>query len=159
MRAGAPPAGDFKTIDFVLGTPQFLSDQYASLGIHFTGGNDVAVPSPGYGDGWGVKPNGQLPPLVEIGFDEPQYAFSIKFPGTTGFTLFSGGTAIWSGAWGGWGPNFLGVISSTGFDEVHLTSPLGQVNVDDIYFSSSIPAPASVLVLTALSLGGRRRRA
>lgn len=151
-------AGDFKTVDFVLGTPQLLGEQYSALGIHFTGGNDIAKTAGSYQDGWGMVPNGLTPPLIEMEFDEPQFAFAIKFPGSTGFTLLSAGNVIWSGSWGGFGPNYLGVVSTIAFDEVHVISPIGAPSVDDLYFSSSIPAPASVVVLAAMFVGGTRRR-
>lgn len=151
-------AGDFKTVDFVLGTPQLLGEQYSALGIHFTGGNDIAKTAGSYQDGWGMVPNGLTPPLIEMEFDEPQFAFAIKFPGISGFTLLSSGVPIWSGNWAGSAPVYLGVTSTFAFDEVHVISSLGFPSVDDLYFSSSIPAPATAMVLFALFVGSRRRR-
>lgn len=155
--------GNATCIDFVFDTPQFLSTQYADLGILFTGGNDVATTgSPSsFEDGWGLKPFSGTPPLVEIAFTTPQHAFMIKFPGTVNFTLFSGGEAIHFQPGGAtFGFTYVGVISTIAFDAVNLTSGGGVVTVDDLWFASVIPAPGGALLLLGSLplLSGRKRR-
>ena len=153
--------GTYTTIDFVLGSAQILTDQYADKGILFPGGNDIALAgSPtSFEDGWGMKPNGLTPPLIEVAFTQPQTAFMIKYPGITGFTLLSGGVPIWSGSGGAaFGPKHIGVISTIPFDAVHITSTIGKPVVDDLFFASAVPGPASAPLLAAMFVGGRRRR-
>lgn len=154
-------AGVVDTIDFVLSPGEILSDQYSSLGVTFTGGDDFAKPGEAYLlDGWGAYTNSSQIPRIELEFDIPRYSFAAHYQGSQGFILFAGGEVIYDGNYvSAASPTFFGVISTIAFDEVWLVSGTGNVAFDNIYFSQApVPAPGAIALLTLGALSGWRRR-
>lgn len=154
-------AGPSDSIDFVLGSNQILSDQYSSLGVTFTGGDDFAKAAGAFGlDGWGVATNSLHPPRIELEFDVPRYAFAGHYTGVRGFILFADGIPIYENVYFDFGLVFFGVTTTVPFDEVWLIDPAGHPAFDNIYFSqASIPTPGAIALLALGALTGSRRRA
>ncbi len=130
-------AGPVTTIGFT-GFPEgtLVTDQYVKLGVVFLEGDDVVICC-SYDtfmvDGAGLDGDAS----IHIAFCEPQRWIAADFPGVLGYSLFVGGTPVFETdglAHGGLG-NFLGLLSTTPFDEVIISPPGGiKVNVDDLHF-------------------------
>ncbi|MBL9147682.1 MAG: hypothetical protein JNM94_03220 [Phycisphaerae bacterium] len=141
----------------------FITNQYESLGVLFTGftGNVVNVGWSGFPlDGHGIDGNQG----IELTFDKPTFAIGAHGPGTWSYLLYQGDTLLYTSMSG---PSifgsFAGVVSTVPFDRVQLLGfpkpggLLTDVYVDNIYFSS-IPAPAVLWVAGVAGLRSRGRR-
>jgi len=150
------------TLDFVFAEAQVLNTQYLYLGVLFPEGEEVAKPlASSQQDGWGClgKVGGDAD--IHLKFLEPQYAVGAWFPGKLFAKLYWQGELIYSSQSLDSAPltyAFGGIVSTQPFDEVVLWDSDGFVNVDDIKFSSTVPAPGAAVILLAGALRGRSRR-
>jgi hypothetical protein len=154
----------YTTLDFIgLPTNEILSTQFSSLGATFTGfgGWDVMlpyVPSVFLQDGFGFSGGA----IVEIAFEEPMHSFAAHGPGLFRFQLFSGNQILHqTEMFGAADPNSFGGITSTrSFDRIRILEVANDpVYFDNIYFSSTIPAPPIVTMLAVmLGCSGASRR-
>jgi opacity protein-like surface antigen len=153
--------GGDATIDFV-GQSGFITDQYASLGVHFLPGSTIGIAPIGGPDGWGITPTFGAGYQSTIDFDTLQYAFGVKPKGQFTAALYLQGSLVYQS-----GPlinasfQFRGLISTQPFDRVVFTSiPFGPGTIDNIYIGNPIPAPgvAAALAMVAGAVGHRRRR-
>jgi opacity protein-like surface antigen len=153
--------GGDATLDFV-GQSGFLSDEYASLGVHFLPGSTVAVSPIGGGDNWGVAPTFGAGYQSTIDFDTLQYSVGIRPVSQFTAALYLQGSLVYQS-----GPlvnaefQFRGLISTQAFDRVVFTAvPFDPGGIDNIYIGNPIPAPgvAGVLAMVAVAPGRRRRR-
>lgn len=154
-------AGPYTTIDFTGFAPgTIITDQYASLGVTFTEGNDrinesiIGFPN----DGFGL--NGVIDTFT-LEFSQPMYTIACEFPGTLQIRLYYQGVLFHTNpfTFGGGGSGFFGgMVSDQPFDRAVVLDPQGGVNVDDLHFGRGIPAPAALPLLGLALLAGRRRR-
>jgi len=150
------------TLDFVFAEAQVLNTQYLSLGVLFPEGEEVAVPLAGpTQDGWGSV--GQIggDADIHLQFLEPQHAIGAWFPGKLFAKLYWQGTLIYSSQSLDTFPltyAFGGIVSTEPFDEVVFWDSDGFIFVDDIKFSSTVPAPGAAVILLAGALRSRSRR-
>ncbi len=149
--------GGFLTADFTGFAPgEFITDQYADLGILFTDGNDSINFSPTAfpNDAWGLDGNGD----ISVSFDTPQAWIGVDYPGLLTIELYSEGRLFFtSNIYGGGVGNFLGLVSESFFDAVVLIDPLDDaVFIDDLHFG--VPAPGALWLLGLGALCARRRR-
>ena len=149
----------FKDID----PSEYVTDQYADLGVTFLNGDDyvdygpVTYPQ----DGWGLHGNA----TIHLVFDFDIYAIGVWHPGGLAIKLFNDGQLVFNyPLFPGAGYNlFGGMIGDVPFDEVVIYDFVDSyVYADDIYFAP-VPAPAAWLVVAAAMAGpsggrGRRRR-
>jgi len=155
--------GNVSTVDFT-GFDDFtpIDDQWAHLGVHFSGFVVTVGPSPiGFpNDSWGARGE----PDINVIFDEPMQWIAADVRGNMTIELYNNDVLIYTTGimGGGGGGNFGGLISDTPFDSVRIFDPLDSlVFIDDLHFGPPIPAPASLLPLslTAIaSLTTRRQR-
>ena len=148
-------------VDFA-GLPDdtLITDQWAHLGIHFSG----QVESSGVSffffpnDGWGCRGE----PDINVTFDAPIQWIAADFPGTAVFDLLFDGQLIHtSQSFGEPGVgHFGGLISDQLFDQVRIYRLDTDLTfLDDLHFGPPIPTPASLTALAlAMLLKGRRRR-
>jgi hypothetical protein len=149
----------FVTIDFTgFAHLEPLTDQYASLGILFTDGDDRIRHHNNFpNDGQGLFGN---PWSVTVEFEQPQSAIGIEHWASTRFELYYHGASIgisqqFIHSGNGW---FSGITSTMPFDKVRIYHPSGgDTNVDDLFFSS-IPTPGILPAFGILMLTQRRRR-
>jgi len=150
------------TIDFNLGSSQFVSNQYESLGVMFPDAEEWAYAFDGFQiDGWGCKGALDGDADIHLKFLQPQYAVGAWFPGKLFAKLYWQGELIYSSQSLDSAPltyDFGGIVSTQPFDEVVLWDSDGFVFVDDIKFSSTVPAPGAAVILLAGALRGRGRR-
>ncbi len=150
--------GPFTTIDFTgfpKGTP--ITDQYADLGVIFTGGTENIRLSENLfpNDGAGLFAFGD----IAVEFSTPQAWIAVDFPGTVVFELFSGNELIYTSShFGGGGiGHFAGLLSTELFDAANIFDPSdGDVVIDDLFFG--VPAPPTLGLLALAGLVGKRRR-
>ena len=149
------------TLDFVFAEPQVLSTQYLTLGVFFPEGEEVAQPiGSAFQDGWGCK--GQIggDADIHLAFLQPQYAIGAWFPGRLFAKLYWQGELVYSSQSLETFPlsyAFGGIVSTQPFDEAVLWDDDGFVFVDDIKFSSTVPAPSAMFLVLASGLLGRGR--
>ncbi len=149
--------GDFTTIDFT-GFPDgtFITDQYADLGILFTGGGENIFFNDGFlNDGVGLD-SGFFTDIV-MEFETPQLWIGVDFPGLIQFELFSAGELIYtSSVFSDFQSNFAGLLSMELFDVAVILDPTGgNSDIDDLYFG--VPAPPTLVLLALGSFLSRRR--
>lgn len=148
--------GEFTTIDFTgFEAGEFITEQYADIGVHFTDGNDTFFNTGSFiNDDWGVDGNGP----INVSFDRPQAYVGVDYPGFLRIELYSDGRLIGKSgdSPGGGVGNFKGLVSSQLFDAVRLIDPFGEAEIDDLHFG--IPSPAGLWVLAVAALGLPRRR-
>jgi MYXO-CTERM domain-containing protein len=155
--------GSVTTIDFT-GHEHFepLSDQYAHLGITFSGTVHFMESGLFINDGWGMR--GFMGAWIH--FDNPINWIAADFPGNLGYELYSGDELIYTSfefGVGGTG-NFGGLISSKPFDRVFIWEQPGTdgffiPHIDDLHFGAfAVPAPGALGVVGLALLVHRRRR-
>jgi hypothetical protein len=153
--------GGDATLDFI-GQSGLITDQYASLGVHFVPGSTIAISPIGGGDNWGVIPTFGDGYQSTIDFDTLQYAVGIKPKAQFSAALYLQGSLVYQS-----GPlvnaefQFRGLISTQPFDRVVFKSLNGGPGIiDNIYIGNPIPAPgvAAALAMVAGAAGRRRRR-
>jgi len=154
---------DFGTLP--LGT--YVTDQFASLGAHFTDGDDmrvnVFVPFLGRTlPGLLSSPHYMSPPPtgITMEFDTPQAALAIQIANAGLPTSFYDGDRLIASIvveaipY----PYFLGFVSDEPFDRVEFEpSSGGYYLLSNTYFSA-VPAPGGLALLAAATLLPRRRR-
>ncbi len=149
-----------------------ITEQYASLGVHFGGGpqgNEIMFSG---GDS-SFFPQDNLGLLgastVEMVFDTPMRAWGAYYPGLLRARLYTGTQLVhsWDPEVGGWVNNFIGFFGDISFDRVVLLQPFSEypgpdntrVAMDNMYFST-VPAPsAATCLMVFLAMHGRRRKA
>jgi hypothetical protein len=145
-----------------------ITDQYASLGVTFTDGDDAIFTSdPGLLpiDGRGLRGHwgqfGFYKPIT-VQFDAPRYAVAADFVGGSIIKLYMGNQLVGQSgdfvpAWTG---PFGGVTSTVAFDRVVLDNG-ATIGIDSLYFGAAVPGPGGALLLLAAggaSARSRRRR-
>ncbi len=152
--------GVFSTIDFT-GFPNdtFITDQYASLGVLFTDGDDNIVCCGGDSfpnDLAGLDGNAR----INLLFLTPQNWIAADYPGALRFELFYQDELIYTSSdFGFSGPgHFAGLVSSQPFDRAVLIDWFDeiQVGLDDLHFGA--PAPGTLALLALFGLCPHRRR-
>jgi hypothetical protein len=153
-------AGSFTTIDFTgfpHGTP--ITDQYADLGVMFTGGLEhIFFSSAFLNDGVGLVSNFAD---IQAEFATPQFWIAVDFPGILQFELYSGGQLIYTSSdFGVGGPgNFAGLVATEPFDRANILDPTGgTIGIDDLHFGPPIPGPPAFALLGIAGLHLRRQR-
>ncbi len=151
--------GGDATLDFI-GQAGFLSDQYASLGVHFLPGSTAAV-STSHGDNFAISPTFSFGYQSTIDFDTLQYGVGLKPIGLFSAALYLQGSLVYqSPPLTDASNKFRGFLSSEPFDRVVFTSiPFGPGLIDNVYIGNPIPGPGVGVALAAFgALGASRRR-
>jgi MYXO-CTERM domain-containing protein len=157
--AWAAAAGPFTTIDFTgfpEGTP--ITDQYADLGVVFTGGLEhIDLSSAFLNDGVGLV---SAFADIQAEFAAPQFWIAVDFPGELQFELYSGGQLIYtSSAFDDIMGHFAGLVSTEPFDRANIFDPTDDVvAIDDLHFGPPIPGSPAFALLGLAGLISRRRR-
>jgi hypothetical protein len=154
--------GEVTTIDFTdQPAGSIITDQYASLGVHFTDGNDIAFAGPSIfpNDAMGLRGHIVQPSGIHVTFNTPKRWLAVEFPGLVDIQLFRNGEMFHESVnlgVGGIG-NFAGLVSTIGFDEAYLSDSDGFVFIDDLHFG--VPGPGALpLLALAGAIGMKRRR-
>lgn len=146
-------AGPMTTIDFVQPVTSTITDDYSSLGVLFTEGNDVAGPmlQTPTGDGWGLY--GGSGNTITIQFTQPVFALAFHKPGSFQYNVYAGDTLLVTDS--AVAP-FRGITSTIAFDRIVCYD---GSTIDNLYFGPPIPAPgaAALLGVSILRSRGRRR--
>lgn len=147
--------GPHTVIDFTdLATETLLSDQYASLGVLFTDGDDRVAGDPAFvTDGKGVNGFGQ----IDLTFTTPVNTIGAEFPGALIIDFYDGPTWVGtSSEFGFAGTGFFGGVSGISFNRAVIRDPEDDMAfIDNLHFGFAgpvIPAPGA-LVLGALGAG------
>ena len=141
-------AGEFTTVDFT-GFPEgtSITDQYADLGVTFTGGLEhIALSENSFpNDGAGLQSSFAD---IQAEFATPQFWIAVDFPGILQFELFSGGQLIYTSSvfFDSLGP-FAGLVSTEPFDRVKIFDPSP---------SSGLPAFSSAAGAIGCAQGSKR---
>jgi hypothetical protein len=150
---------NYSTIDFT-GFPDgtAISNQYSNLGVTFSGLAFIFASAAAVNDNWGLFG----PAGLRFTLDTPQHSVAVDYSGAVQFQLFNDGQLLHTSTFfqpGGLG-NFAGLISDASFDEVYLFRPfpVNQVFIDDLHWSTSIPAPGALAFVALGALGMPRRR-
>jgi hypothetical protein len=156
--------GAYTTITFgeyPVGT--LITNQYASQGVVFTEGNDfISDIGPLPGQVFGLdsnEPFGQAGSIT-MQFSSPQNWIGVDFVGIVQFELYSQGQLVFTSGLHhyGFGP-FLGLISTTTFDEVRVYDPTDAVvAIDNLYFGPPVPAPGALSLIAVAGISGYRKR-
>lgn len=150
-------AAPYSTITFLeLPNNTLITEQYASLGVHFTDGSDYTYHSSSFPtDGAGL--NGAFDSTTLV-FDSPVTSIALDFPGEAAFKLFFEGSLIYtSPPFGSGGIGFFGgLISTQPFDMVVMYDPSLDFFADNLYFGV-VPCPFT-LSLLGLGIGWPKRR-
>ncbi len=155
--------GQFTTIGFTGDYLQFVTEQYADLGVHFSDGDDYGVSNSKFTDGFGIKGNCCGGGSITVTFDAPQTWVAANYLGILKIALYMDDVFIDSKDifQPGVLNKFQGVVSDVAFNKVILSDTGdGLPFVDDLHFGGPIPAPgvlAAFVGAAGLSLGGRRR--
>ena len=160
----AATGGAYDTLDFQVGSFQFLDEQYANYGVHFDGSTAFAT----FGntffplDGWGVKSASVVNPVIPIALDGGRTAFGVEYIGDVRFQLFSAGSVVFDSGnhYDGVFPSgFAGVILDTPFDAIKIGGGnFTTLEADNFYIGHPIPAPPVAVTLLLPALVRRRRR-
>jgi hypothetical protein len=161
----AATGGAYDTLDFQVGSFQFLDEQYANYGVHFDGSTAFAT----FGntffplDGWGVKSASVVNPVIPIALDGGRTAFGVEYIFGVHFQLFSQGSLIFDS-----GNHYASIFSASEFVGVVLDRPFDAIKIDggnfttleadNFYIGHPIPAPPVAVTLLLPALVHRRRR-
>jgi len=159
-------AGAYSTItftEFPYGT--LITEQYASLGIHFVEpqGNWIYSTVSFTQDGWGLQGENS----IDMRFDTPMRGLAVYYPGVVKAQFFSGDQLVysWTQNFGGGSNKFAGFFGDVAFDRVVFKNavnppPWGStypVYFDNLYFTT-VPVPGVALYLIGgVSIVCRRR--
>jgi hypothetical protein len=150
--------GDAK-IDFNLGSAQELFDQYAGLGLHFSGTAQVGSGGAAM-DGWSAAtlfPNF----ATTIDFDADQVGIAFDLMTLFKVSLFKNGTLVGEvPQLNTFGPVFRGVTSDQAFDRVILQALPGTApgHFDNMYVANPVPGPGGAAIAMLAFARMRRRR-
>ncbi len=149
-------------IDFNIGTPGLLDEQYAWMGVHFAPGQATAANSTSAPDGWLALTTFSGGDRMIVDYDLDQWALGFDIGPSSKVTLFYQGSLVYvSPTIPSFGLSFRGLVSEHAFDWAIIERVPGPdlLAMDNLYVGTPIPAPASGAVLLAGVLcGGRRRR-
>jgi len=155
----ASQTGSFTTLDFTeLAHGEFITDQYADLGVTFTG-TAVGWHHPLFlTDGHGIR--SWTRNVIEAQFDVPRTELAVEFVGVVWVLLYLGdefvAETVMSQLFNG---PFVGIVSTMPFDRVEMLDPgLGVALIDNIHFGAPIPAPGALGLIALAGFTGRRRR-
>lgn len=158
-------AGAYDTLDFNLGSFQFLGEQYAEYGVHFNGTSAYAVFGSTFFplDGWGIKSSSGPNPIIPVALDGPRFAFGVEFIFDLRLQLFSGSSLVWDSGniTAGFFEDsaFAGVVLNQPFDSIKISGGnFTTLEADDFYVGHTVPAPGAVAPLLCLGVLRRRRR-
>ena len=153
---------NYSTVDFV-GYPQgmFVTNQYQSLGILFTDGNDSIDLSQTLflDDGAGLEGNN----IFHVSFTTPINWIAADYPGKLKIKLYNQGNLIYTSSDFGFGGVgfFAGLVTTAPFDAAVINDPeRDDVLIDNLFFGPPIPSPGplALLGIAALLPNWRRRR-
>jgi hypothetical protein len=156
-------SGAHDTLDFNLGSFQFLGEQYAQYGVHFNGTAAYAVFGSTFFplDGWGIKSSSGPNPIIPVALDGPRFAFGVEFIADVRFQLFSGAALVYDSGNhydGIQASGFAGVVMNQSFDSIKISGgSFTTLEADNFYVGHAIPAPGALAVLSSLSVRRRRR--
>ena len=149
--------GEFTTITFTeLPENTWVTDQYADLGVLFTGDSD-SIRHGSWFQNDGVGLDGNLE--IRLEFDVPHRWIAADFPGLVDYKLYRDGEFLYRSDEFGSGAifSFGGIISSEPFDMVIIDDPVDSAPfLDDLHFG--IPTPGAMPLLLFPLLTPRRRR-
>lgn len=157
-------SGAFDTLDFNLGSLQFLGEQYSHYGVHFNGTSALAGAAPGFFplDGWGIASASGPNPIIPVALDGDRLAFGVEFVGDVRFQLFSGTALVFDSGnhFDGIQPSgFAGVLLSQSFDSIKISGGnFTTLEADNFYVGHVVPAPGAVAALAMMFTRRRRRR-
>jgi hypothetical protein len=155
----AEAAGSYSTITFAEFGSTAITNQYAPLGVNFTGPDlNFSYQSDNFPqDGWGLDGNS----IIELTFDKPINAIAFHFPASLVVNLWSGGQIFHTSDFAGSiNQKFGGLYSDQAFDRVWFRggfSQTSQAYLDNLYFST-IPTPGALGLLGLWGLRRARRR-
>jgi hypothetical protein len=157
-------SGAYDTLDFNLGSFQFLGEQYSQYGVHFNG--TAAFASFGNTffplDGWGIASASGPNPVIPVALDGGRFAFGVEFVGDVRFQVFSGSTMTYDSGNhydGLQASGFAGVVMNQPFDSIKISGGnFTTLEADNFYVGHAIPAPGALAALALLGKGRRRRR-
>jgi hypothetical protein len=159
--------GDHDMISFteaVVSAGDFLSSQYAPVGVEFADGTDQVLSNTAFvTDNVGVNANGD----VTLVFSAAQTHLGLDFPGDLRIELYDGSVnladLVWSseavGDFGGSGTGyFAGLVSDVSFDHVILSDPHdGYAFIDNLHYVVPEPGTLGLLAVGAVAAIRRRR--
>ena len=158
----AAVGNNYSTVDFV-GFPDgmFVTNQYASLGVIFSDGNDsIHLSSSFIDDGAGLEGNN----IIHLSFTASTSWIAADFPGMLKMKLYNQGNLIYTSSDFGIGGVgfFAGLVTTAPFDAADIYKGAGgDVVVDNLFFGPPVPGPAGLTVLALAGLlptrCGRRR--
>jgi hypothetical protein len=158
-------ADSFDTLDFNLGSIQFLGEQYAGVGVHFDSISALAGPSAGFFplDGWGMGSASSPNPVSPVALDGGRFAFGLEYISDVRIQLFSGGTMLWDSGNIVASPlvdsAFAAVITDTPFDSLKVSGAFfTTLSADNFYVGHAVPGPGALAGAVLFGLGSRRRR-
>jgi len=153
-------AAPVTALDFTdLALFEFVTDQYADLGVMFFG---TAIGHTGMSlypsDGHGIL--GWTHQLIEMEFDAPRTRFAIELgSGSMVMTFYLGGAEVGIANVSNATSLFWGAVLESTFDRVTLEDQgLGFTAIDNLYFGAPIPAPGALALVAFAGLVSRRRR-
>ncbi len=163
-------AGGYTGITFTgFASGTLLTDQYDAEGVHFANPGTTNwfqyAPDDFIQDDWGLTGS-----IFDVQFDTPLFGLAVYYRSWTKARFYSGTELVYY--WEQTGPgapnSFAGFFSDIAFDRVIFKggSPgysdwwhpyeFSVVNWDNLYFTT-VPAPASVIVISALLFSRRSR--
>ncbi|MBL9119540.1 MAG: hypothetical protein JNL80_06485 [Phycisphaerae bacterium] len=157
-------SGAFDTLDFNLGSLQFLGEQYSQYGVHFNGTSALAGAAPDFFplDGWGIASASDPNPIIPVALDGGRFAFGVEYVGDVRFQIFSGSTMMYDSGNhydGIQASGFAGVVMNQPFDSIKISGALfTTLAADNFYVGHAVPAPGALAALALLGKGRRRRR-
>jgi hypothetical protein len=146
--------------EFVNGT--VITDDYASLGINFTDGDDFVLATSPFLDLHGLVSDdgfGNLG-MIHMSFTQPQRWIAFEWLGNLQVKLFKQGQLIYtSDNFEHAFTPFVGFILDSNFDSaLAYRGNSSVVALDNIYFGPPIPAPSALGLLVLACVRQNRRR-
>ena len=148
-------------IDFNIGTPALLAEQYAWMGVHFEPGQASVVHDFSAPDGWLALATPFGGNKFVVNYDTPQSSLGFDLLALFSVSLYLGDSLVYQSSQINSGtPVFRGLVLTETFDHAVIQGLAGPLpRLDNLYVGTPIPAPAAgAALLAGLLAGGRRRR-